>query len=166
MLFNRLVQISFILIIVTSLSSCIAPRTYQMITPFDEKEFAPYTGDGNSTIQGQAFLKTRSGEVRYAAGNTVTLIPATSYSKELWQASLRGELLSNKDPRWDNYVRKVIADGFGNFEFKNIPVGNYYIECPIFWEVPGQYGLQTTGAVVKKEINALPNQTLKLILTQ
>ncbi|OGW44104.1 MAG: hypothetical protein A2Y66_05560 [Nitrospirae bacterium RBG_13_41_22] len=166
MLLNRLVQVSLILITIATLASCITPRIYKMVTPFDEREFAPYSGDGTSTIQGQAFLKTRGGEVRYAAGNTVTLIPATSYSREIWQASLRGEFLSNKDPRWYNYVREVIADGFGNFEFKNIPAGEYYIECPIFWEVPGQYGLQSTGAVVKKEIKALPNQTVKLILTQ
>jgi len=164
MFLNRLIQMSFILIIIAILASCIA-KTHTIVTPFDESKFEPYVGDGNSNIQGQAFLKTRGGEVRYAAGNTVTIFPATSYSREIRAAGLRRENLKNLNPRWSDYKRTVVADGSGNFEFKNIPAGDYFIECPIYWKVYGSY-TQTTGAHIKKEIKVLPNQTLKVILTQ
>jgi len=137
-----------------------------MVTPFNEIEFLPYMGYGTSTIQGQAFLKTRGGQVRYAAGNTVSLIPVTSYSSEIWQASLYGGMVNGVDGRWHIYNRNATADGFGNFEFTNIPAGEYYIECPIFWEVPGRYGLERTGAVVKKQTKVGPNQTVKVIMTE
>ncbi len=167
MLLNRSVKMLFILIMATTLSGCLPNiTTYTIVTPFDESEFAPYLGDGNATIQGQAFLKTRGGDVRFAAGNTVTLIPYTSYSREIWQASLRGDVIYNKNPRWDKYLRKVVADGFGNFEFNNIPAGEYYIECPIFWQYAVGSSLQNTGMWVKKEVKVLPNQTLKIILTE
>jgi hypothetical protein len=157
-------QILLGLVITAVFAGCVPPRTYQMVTPFDESEFAPYAGDGTSTIQGQAFLKTRGGEVRYAAGNTVSLIPVTSYSSEIWRASLAG-FRTTTDPRFDTYIRRVIADGFGNFEFKNIPAGEYYLECPIFWEVPGPYGLSSTGSWVKKQVKVAPGETLKTVLT-
>lgn len=140
-------------------------KTHQMITAFNESEFLPYAAYGSGTIQGQAFLKTRGGDVRYGAGNTVSLIPVNAYSKEVWQASLLGEV-AVKDPRWIKYVRECVADGSGNFEFTKIPAGEYYLECPIFWEVPGPNGLFRSGAVVKSQIRIGDMEVLKVVLTQ
>lgn len=133
-----------------------------MTTVFDEQEFAPFAAEGTATIRGQAFLKTRGGEVRYGAGNTVSLIPVTSYAREVWQASLQGKV-TVKDPRWDKYVRTTVANGSGNFEFTKIPAGDYYIECPIFWEVLGG---TRTGAVIKKQIRVAEGEELKIVMTQ
>lgn len=161
---KRWTYVLFGLIIGAALVGCARP--YQMTTPFNELEFLPYKGDGTATIQGQAFLKTRGGEVRFAAGNPVSLIPMTTYSRELLQALSSGYYNITTDPRWLSYSRQVTADGSGNFEFKNIPAGEYTLECSIFWEVPGRYGLERTGAVVRKETKVEPNQTVKLVLTQ
>lgn len=163
MLLKRWRYVLIGLIATAAIAGC--SRSYYMATPFNESEFIPYLGYGTSTIQGQAFLKTRGGQVRYAAGNTITLIPVTQYSREVWNASSYGRV-TNIDERWYIYVRKATADGFGNFEFKNIPAGEYYIECSIFWEVPGRYGLERTGTVVKKQTKVRPNQTVKLVLTE
>jgi hypothetical protein len=96
----------------------------------------------------------------------VTLIQVTSYSREVWEASLRGEV-TDKDPQWDKYIRKATADGSGNFEFSKIPTGEYYLECPIFWEVTvGQYGSFRTGGVVKKQIKVGDGEVVKVILTE
>jgi len=163
MLLKRWIHVLIGLILTATIAGC--SRPYQMTTPFNELEFLPYLGYGTSTIQGQAFLKTRGGAVRYAAGNTVSLIPVTSYSSEVWQASSYGQV-AGVDQRWYIYNRNSTADGFGNFEFKNIPSGDYYLECSIFWEVPGRFGLERTGAVVKKQTKVRPNQTVKVVLTE
>lgn len=153
-----LVFISFTLMV-----SCAHQKPQAIVTLFDEKEFTPYGVNGTSIIQGQAFLKTRGGDVKYGAGNTVYLIPNTSYSQEIRQAALEGKF-TEKDSRWWKYVRQTSADGFGNFEFKNIPAGSYYAECSIFWQIPGPYGLQQTGGVVSRSIVIKENETVKVVL--
>jgi hypothetical protein len=163
MLLKRWYYVLFGLIVVIAISGC--HRPHKMSAPFDEREFLPYLGLGTSTIKGQAFLKTRGGEVKYGAGNPVWLVPVTSYTKELWEASLYNDVIG-LDPRWKIYNRSVIADASGNFEFKNIPAGEYHISCSIFWEVFTKDGPVTTGAVVKKQRKVRPNETLRVMLTE
>lgn len=93
--------------------------------PFDESALQPFAGKGTSTITGQAFLKTAGGEVRYGAGNDVSLIPVTPYTTERVKAFvaardpiLAGILAQFIDLRLHKYTRKVVADGSGNFEFQ------------------------------------------------
>jgi hypothetical protein len=161
---NKLGIVTY-LIFAIALSGC--TRTHTMITVFNEQEFAPYAKKGTSSIVGQAFQKTRGGEVRYGAGETVLLIPVTSYSKELWHASLPGNAPApNFDARLKNYIREVTADGMGNFEFNEIPAGEYYVECSIFWEVAGPYGMEQTGGVAKKQVKVIESEKLKVILTE
>ena len=136
------------------------------MTVFNEQEFAPYAKKGTSSIAGQAFLKTRGGEVRYGAGDTVMLVPVTSYSTELWRLALTGKTPSQYDVRYANYIKKVTADGMGNFEFNEIPAGEYYMECPIFWEVAGKYGMERTGARIRTQVKVADGEKLKVILTE
>src|SRR5437588_13083015 len=81
------------------LSSCaITPQPRQ--TVFQEHEFAPYAGKGTSTVTGQAFLKTRGGEVKFGAGNEVWMFPVTSYTTEVYRrAIIGGENLATGDSR-------------------------------------------------------------------
>lgn len=121
--------------------------------PFDEAAFAPYAGSGTSTIMGQAFLKTRAGDVKYGAGDPVLLIPSTPFTEEDYtRAVLNNEKLRNPPPEvmraLAKYIRHTTADGSGNFEFKEVPAGEYFVECPIVWEVPAGYGTMNTGGTI------------------
>jgi hypothetical protein len=167
--FSKCSHFFLVVIVAFGIAGCATP-VHQMATQFNESEFERYalSVGGASTIRGQAFLKTRGGEVRFGAGEKVTLIPMTAYSREVWQASVAGKE-TKKDPRLEKYVRTTVADGNGNFEFSNLPVGDYFIECPIFWEVPNAnslFGISRTGALVTKEIQVNPQDNLKIILTQ
>lgn len=157
-----------VLILMLGISGCQSP-IHQMQTRFDETEFSPYATPGSATIRGEAFLKTRGGEVRYGAGNTVTLMPVTSYSREIWQAALQGKV-TDKDPRWEKYIRTTVADGTGKFEFTKLPAGEYFLECPIFWEVPDESSLyprlKRTGAVLKKQVRIDNSAEVRVIMTE
>ena len=156
-------------IITVLLTACAHQKSaHQMAVVFNEQDFAPYTQLGLSSIAGQVFLKTRGGEVRYGASEEVTLIPVTPYSSELWQASLRGEIISNLDPRYKKYTKTAVADGSGNFEFTDLPAGDYYVESSVYWEIPtgnSYQPMERTGGVVKAITKVAEGQQVKIMLT-
>lgn len=152
--------------------------TPQPTIPFDESALQPFAVKGTSNITGQAFLKTAGGEVRYGAGDNVLLIPVTPYTTEKIQAfvGVEGEgssivagigLLSLQgDDRMQKYIRTVVGDGSGNFEFQDIPAGDYYIVCPIYWNVPSEYGgMEQTGGVANAKTHVGDGETLKVVVT-
>jgi hypothetical protein len=150
-------------LVLWSCASTSQPRT----VPFDEAEFASYAGTGTGTLTGQGFLKTRGEDVKFGAGNEVVMVPVNSYTTEGYQrAILGGEILEPPDPRYQKYRRTTIADGHGNFEFRNIPDGDYYLVCHIQWEVPGAYGLQATGGIAAGKVKVTEGETARVILTR
>jgi hypothetical protein len=156
-------NITCIVALATLFSGCVTQ--HQMTTPFDESEFQSFVGKGTATITGQAFLKTVGGEVRYGAGDPVILTPVTPYTTEalLAERSLR---LPQTDPRLLKYLHTVIADGSGNFEFQDIPPGDYYIKCAIVWVVPDQNGIiEQTGGVAYAETHIGDGETVKVVVT-
>jgi hypothetical protein len=140
----------------------------QVSSPFMEDELAPFTKDGTSTIYGQAFLKTKGGDIKYGAGETIYLIPSTTYTKELMSkaAEKGGGFFANADPRIKQYIRTTTADGEGRFEFINLPKGDYYLGCRIVWKVATGYGLAPTGGNIVKFVSLKGNDKAKIILTQ
>jgi len=149
----------------SSLIGCVAPSKRQAV--FLESEFAPYAGAGTSTVTGQAFLRTRGGEVRFGAGCEITLVPVTSYTTETQErAVIRSELLESHDPRYTAFCRTTIADGNGNFEFREIPAGEYYASCVIRLEYPTQYGMATTGGIAYGRVRVANGQTAKVVVTR
>ena len=147
------------------LAACaVAPQPIQ--APFVESEFAPYRARGTSTITGQAFLKTRGGDVKYGAGNEVVLVPVTSYTREMTRMMKTGaSITKERDPRYAAYRRTAQADGNGNFEFRNLPAGSYYLDCVIHWEVPGPYVSTVTGGLAEAEVTVGRGETAKVVLT-
>ncbi|MFN0149619.1 MAG: carboxypeptidase-like regulatory domain-containing protein [bacterium] len=135
---------------------------------FREEEYDPYRVPGDASIEGQAFLKTRGGDVKYGAGNEVVLNPATSYSSEWYDRSVvRGEALEAPDLRATSFVRTMIADGEGRFRFENLTPGDYYLACRIVWEVPGSaFSQNYTGGIAHAEAHVDSGKTTKVILTR
>lgn len=142
-------------------------RTYRITTPFDEAQFIKYSQPGTAKITGQAFLKTLGGDVKYGAGNEIKLTPYNAYTHEIWQAAISNyRSLANKDARLAKYTRSTIADGMGNFEFNNLPGGEYLLSCSIFWAVPTQYWYYKTGSEIIQPVIINDGQTRKVMLTE
>jgi hypothetical protein len=156
------------LLTVFFLFGCTKPA-YHIQATFAEDEFAPYAKKGTATVVGQAFLKTKGGEVKYAAGNKVVLLPVTSYTTEAVTAGTVEQYakFENLDPRLKKYMKESMADGEGRFEFKDIPPGNYYVFTHIIWQVAGPYGsLQTTGGNISTTITVSDGEKVKVVLTR
>lgn len=135
-------------------------------TQFDEAAFRWSQEKGTAKIVGQAFLKTRAGDVKYGAGNTIRLLPVNDYTTEVRRrGTIAGERIL-PDPRMEQYVISAVADGSGNFEFTDVPAGNWYISALITWEVPTSNGLRKTGGVAYATVTVRDGEVKKAIVTR
>jgi hypothetical protein len=144
------------------------PMVQRPAFPSAEYEALPKTG--SATVTGQAFLKTRGGDVKTGAGNTIYLEPVTSYSTFGYvHKDYRGRL-SPVAPELEQYKRSVVADATGRFTFKDVPEGKYYLSGKVSWEVPqfSQYGsyMSTQGGDIWKTIIVKNGQQLEVMLTE
>ena len=136
--------------------------------PFPEAEYLALPKTGTATVRGQAFLTTKGGDVKVAAGKRVLLNPVTSYSLEWYERSyVPRRRIEEADPKLEAYIRTQIADGNGRFVFKNVPTGEYFIITTITWEVPTGYqgGVQVEGGMVAKRIKVNAGEEVEAIVT-
>jgi hypothetical protein len=148
-------------------------RVITLSEPFDEAEMARCSGSGTGKLVGQAFLKTRSGEVRYGAGQEVVLVPATAYTRESQRyanvdiGSADALVTIQWDPRYATYRRLTIADGEGEFEFSGLPSCSYIVATHIKWEAPtGRGYLDWQGGRIGMEVNVRADETTRVVLTR
>lgn len=152
---------------VVCLVGCAAPQRqiYQRQAQFIESEYAPYAGTGTATIKGQAFAKTRGGDVKFAAGNEVFMNPVTTYSTEWFdQWVIQGQPITPSVKESYAFTWYTVADGNGNFKFTNVPAGEYYIVSLIAWEYPSGGIMINTGAVLSRKITVKKGETVEIIL--
>ena len=72
-------------------------------------------------------------------------MPANAYTTEIVQRSyVQDENLQKPDPRFQKYVRQTESDGGGNFVFRNVPPGNYYVSCDVTYSYPS-YNTDSNG---------------------
>lgn len=122
--------------------------TIEMNEPFNSSEVSFVNRSGSAQITGQAFLRQRSGGVVTCAGNDVALIPAGAYAKEFITRAfgdVRGGRIPaimapqvQHPPEFGALQRRTTCDAEGDFEFRDVANGDYYISTILLWEVPGQ----------------------------
>lgn len=154
----------------TALGCASTPRVVTPISVmFNPAEMAWSKGTGTAAIEGQAFLKTRGGDVKYGAGNAVLLLPATTYSSEWAQRMIAGGDMPDLDDRAQEYARRTTADGQGRFRFAELPAGEYIVLTTVTWEIPGvgRYsGMSTQGGAVGMKVQATSGKTETVIVTR
>ncbi|MFY0635484.1 MAG: hypothetical protein JXQ91_16860 [Vannielia sp.] len=120
----------------------------EVAKPFSAREVDYVKRPGSATVTGQAFFRQRGGGVVTCAGYNVLLVPAGGYAKEFVtrafgnvQGGSIPVILMPKikhPPAFAEYQRKATCDAEGDFEFRAVPNGDYYIFSGILWEVPNQ----------------------------
>lgn len=159
-----------VLLLACFLSACV---TYQQSRlprmDFPVHEYQRLTTSGTAIVNGQAFMKTRGGDVKLAAGNEVFLNPVTSYSTEWYEKSYLPNIgMVRADSRILNYVTTTVADGEGRFTFKNVPAGEYFVTSNVNWEAATGYqgALRQQGGVVTKRITVKDGEELDIVVTR
>jgi hypothetical protein len=137
-------KIALLGLLLIALAGCSTNAT--LTTPFDPQEASFIKQAGTSTISGQGFLRTMVGEVRYAAGSEVFLIPATKYSTERIgqiygnsKCALFGKNFKNDDPSYREFTKSTKANGEGRFQFSGLSAGEYFVVTSVYWQIPGRY---------------------------
>jgi hypothetical protein len=131
---------------------------------FDAKLHESYAAEGTASVKGQAFLKTRGGNVKYGAGEEVLLIPKTPY----FEAFVRSSLLGFKrtlDDQAGKVLRTKTSNGQGEFMFEKLPAGEYIVMTQVYWEVPsGEGGMRTTGGIVLGTVTISDGEAAEVVL--
>lgn len=164
-----------LVVIVCSLFLCfvvscatIPPPTLESRMSFPTLEYLLLAKSGSAIVKGQAFLRTRGGDVKVAAGEVI-LNPVTSYSEEWYEKGyIQGRYLGQPDQRIWEYTMTTIADGDGRFVFKNVPPGQYFVTTTVTWEAPTgrQFTLQIQGGLVTKRITVNDEDEINIVITR
>lgn len=135
--------------------------------PFNDAEYARLPESGTGVITGQVFMKTVGGDVKYGAGSPVNLFPVTSYSEQWYDVMfVQHKQLAEPNPKANKYFRTVQADGNGNFQFSDIPPGDYFINSVVQWQAPTQFGLSNQGGMLANRIKVENGKTTRVMITR
>ena len=132
--------------------------------PFPVDEYSALPTRGTAEVHGQAFLKTRGGDVKLAAGNEIRLTPATSYSRQWYVEKYLGRRkIEPHDPRLDEFIRTTIADADGRFKFTQVPAGEHFLLTHIFWHISSSSWPE--GGLVCTEISVPYGERVDVVMT-
>lgn len=156
----------FVALVAVACASAAPPRERKAV--FNEAEYSTYDRPGTAVLRGQAFMRTRGGDVKTAAGSQVFLNPWTSYSAEWFAATLEGVAMAPPDGRAARFSRVVQADADGRFEFTGLPDGVFLVLTTVRWEAATGYhgALQPQGAAVGAKVSLTPGESRSVILTR
>jgi hypothetical protein len=162
---------------------------------FSTEELRPYSKPGKSSVSGQAFLRTRGGDIRIGAGCEVQLFPTTDYithyisqheqleqlqatpgfwrfmgdtspvteeARIAYRAWTIARSIEPLDVREVPFQKTAIADANGNFEFRDLPAGEYTLTCTITWQV----GSETSGGLIVKSLKVEAGEAAKVMMTR
>lgn len=144
--------------LVLSLVSC-ASRV-KLTTTFNPENLEWVKKKGKYRVSGESFAMTIGGTPKTCAGKWVYLIPVSDYSSEIMMKAYKstemgkrtdkGYVIENIDPQFDEYTLKAQCSSTGQFSFKNVPKGEYFLESKFQWYVGGQYSTFQNVAVMRK----------------
>lgn len=162
----------FLALAIAGASGCAQMQAISVrpMNPIDEASMAYAMREGSGSIEGQGFLRTVGGDVKYAAGSAVTLIAATPYVDECIRAS-HGAAPGQRvecDQKVKGMMRTTQADGEGRFAFDRVATGRYYVETYVSWSVPsphGYFGIEQ-GGFVSASTDVRDGDVARVILTR
>jgi len=137
---------------------------------------------GKGVIEGEAFLKTRGGDVKTCAGSEVSLIPDSPYARarmQLLYASEEKGLLAPRpslaqlrpaDPDYARARFKATCDAQGHFKFMRLAAGRYYVVTDVIWSVPtrdwgSRYSMEPQGGNLMLRVDVSEDDPQTVILT-
>lgn len=130
-------------LIILLLAGCATLRV-----PFPESELAGLELKGDAVISGKIFLVDQFEDEQLGAETSVVLEPVTSYSDQWYEVRCQQKKsLTEADPRYEQYLKRVISDKEGKFSIAGVAPGEYLLSGAVFWEA-----ITCSGNVAKTEI--------------
>lgn len=154
------------MVVTMMMAGCVRhePKIITLNSTFNPQDAAYIFEKGDNTIKGQSFLKTQGGDVKTCAGNKAHLVPVTDYATErmvhIYNNHNAGyspmiinmwKKFESTDQDYLKYSRETYCDAGGNFNFENIPDGEYYITTFVTWR--GGYPVSIQGGYLMKRIS-------------
>ncbi len=131
---------------------------------------------GNSTVAGKAFLKLANGTFKDCAGFNIELLPVAAYSNErivrTYGNDQQGQILMEQNPpkftpdvpEYHDMLIKGACDQRGEFNFSNVPGGDYFVVAFIIWDDASGPSPRKTGGGVMKRIHVPPESRVNVLL--
>ena len=147
---------------------------------FSSEEVNWFNSDGENTITGSAFLRTKGGDVKTCAGYDVTLMPYSDYASErmayIYGNPIEGYrtlglqrkyTFSNESAEYHKYSKETRCDAQGEFAFYQLPDGDYYVLAGVSWQTGVGAGAELfpEGALLMKRVTVADGKTKKVTLT-
>lgn len=137
----------------------------QITSQFDNNEVRWFKTKGNGTIKGIAKFKSKKGEIRFGKTFRIELMPSCSYTKErlqhIYNSKKSGYVYVEDgipkfipDPDGYHDTIKTMCNDKGEFEFNNLPSGNYYIIAFMLWDSTGG-GIMQHVSLSKGELKSV-----------
>lgn len=150
------------------LSACGPTKPNYTMPAVDKVDHDHYSKSGTSSFSGQAFLKTKGGDVKYAAGERSCIMPDIQYLAQFHEKFKTHTVVNH--PSWLELTKCVTADSEGRFEFKNLPAGKWVATSNVSWIVPicNMYGCYDSyqGGDLSKKFETIDGELTKVILSR
>lgn len=136
---------------------------------FNPSEIAWAAGEGPNTVEGNAVLRLAAGETKPCIYPT-SLVPDSAYSRsrlmilygnvEQAQRSYDRRGFVETPKEFLNSARHEQCDGAGNFTFRRVPNGRWYVIARVLW---GQ-AAALQGTFMMRRVDVAAGQVVKVIL--
>ena len=152
------------------LTGCMEPRVIKPTVSFDTSAASYIFDRGDNTISGQAFLRQNGGGVVTCASSEVFIFPVNEYSNqimsEMFGSTDKGYSIGvssiDYDANYVKYKRVSVCDAQGNFVFKNIADGEYYLSTDVRWVI----GNSRQGGYLFEKVSVNKGSNLKVLLSR
>ncbi len=134
---------------------------------FNEEEVKWFKNKGTATINGIAKFKSKKGELRFGEEFRIELQPYTAYTEERLSHIYKnnngdfvyiedGVPKFRPDPKVYHDTKKNMCNKLGEFKYKELPAGNYYVIAFMLWD-------NTGGGIMRKiELKDGENKIIKM----
>lgn len=120
----------------------------KIATPYDYEGVQWFKGKGNGNIRGRAQFRSKHGDIRFGKGFRIELMPYCHYTEErlsiIYGDEKAGYVFLEEgipqftpDPEGYHDTKKAICNAYGEFEFKDLPSGDYYLVAFMLWDGTG-----------------------------
>jgi hypothetical protein len=149
-------------------------ETLRSTAGVSEAEYASYLAPtGNASLAGRGFV-TDGGREQPAAGQPVTLDPATSSARRWYErfgmVCNTFDSSASPDDLFRRTRRTTVTDADGNFTFSGLPPGTYFVRTRVLWDAPeptdGLHKITQQYAFVSSAVTVTEGEQRQIALSQ